>query len=265
MPAVDPRRLRFQMDELMEFFESPVQFHQHLQGLFSLYANRALRLGDSVPTQPLMPVYNLPQPVIRQLQIDLDRKIKDNPQAALALADELWHDSHMEVKQTAIRILGAVHIDEPEPILSRLSQWMSPELDKNLTNLLFSTGTHQLQNLFPEDWERFIISLLEKKQAEWIALGVKGLSEGMENPNFQNLPAIFRLISPVIREPHPAFMPNLHHLISKSIQRSPAETALFLKQTLSMSDSSRTTRLIKDCVDLFPHEFRRELEMALGE
>jgi len=264
MPAVDPKRLRFQIDALMELFKSPTQFHQHLKDLFSLYANRALRLGDSVPTQPLIPVYNLPKPVIRQLQIDLDRKIKDNPQAALSLADELWQDNHMEIKQTAIRILGSIHIDEPDPILSRISQWTSPELDRKLTNLLFSTGARQLQNNLPADWERFILSFLEKKQPEWIALGIKGLSEGLENPGFQNLPTIFRLMSPVIREPHSAFMQDLLHLVSKLIQRSPAETALFLKQALSMSDSSQTTRLIKGCMDLFPDELRRELEAAIG-
>lgn len=263
MPAVDPRRLRFQIDKLMVFFDSPAQFHQNLKELFSLYANYALRFGDSAPTQPLIPVYNLPKPVIRQLQIDLNHRMKDNPQAALALADELWQDSHMEIKQTAIRILGSVHIDKPDPILARLTHWIAPELDRTLTNHLLSTGAHQLQNDFSSDWERFILSLLEKKQPEWVALGIRGLSEGVENPSFQNLPAIFRLISPVIREPHSAYIHDLQHLISKLIQRSPAETALFLKQTLSISDSLQTARVIKGCLELFPDELRRELETAI--
>ena len=72
MPAVNPTRLRFQIDELMHNFASPPEFHRNLRDLFSLYANRTLRYGDSTEVKPLIPMYNLPTPVIRQLQTDLD-------------------------------------------------------------------------------------------------------------------------------------------------------------------------------------------------
>ncbi len=264
MPAIDPKRLRVQMDELMDWFTSPVQFHQCLQDLFSLYANRALRFSDAVPTQPLIPSYNLPQPVIRQLSIDLARHIKENPQAALLLADRLWEDSHLEIKRTAINILGAVPIHEPEPILTRISDWISPELENTLTMQLVSTGARRLQEDFPEDWERLIVSLLEKDQPKWVALGIKGLTESIKNPGFKNLPAVLRLISPIIRNPKSAFRKDLYHLVSELVQRSPAETALFLKQAHAMSKKSGTERLIKDCLDLFPDELRDDLKSTLG-
>jgi hypothetical protein len=179
------------------------------------------------------------------------------------LADELWKDSHMEIKQTAIQILGEVPITEPAPIISRISEWASPKLDKALISQLFSIGAQRLQEDFQEEWEQFIVSILQKEKPEMIGLGIKGLTEGLKNPEFKNLPAVFRLISPLIRHPHPAYQQSLVHLVSRLAQLSPTETALFLKQTFSISQSSATAQLIKDCLNIFPKDLRLDLKAFL--
>jgi hypothetical protein len=263
MPAVAPKRLRFQIDELMTFFDQSWEFHRCLQNLFSQYANRHLQYGDTSPPRPLIPTYNLPLPVMRQLNLDLSRQCKREPEAALALADELWKDDHMEIKQTAIHILSQVPINEPALILSRITKWVSPNLDKGLISQLFSTGSQQLQDDFQEEWEQFIISFLEKEDPKTIALGIKGLSEGLKGPNFKNLPAVFRLISPLIRNPHPAYQQDLVRLVSNLVRHSPTETAFFLKQILTVSESSATEKLIKDCLYAFPEDLRLDLRASI--
>lgn len=263
MPAVDPAHLRPQITNLIKTFESPPAFHRQLNDLFSFYANRTLRFGDSTQSGPNIPVYNLPHPVIRQLELDLKPLINTAPQAALNLADELWTDPFFEVKQVAVYILGTVPVETPEPVSQRIDEWLSPQLDRALSSYLLSTGTHHLQESFPEAWETFVQSLLNQESPKTIALGLKALAEGVNNPSFSNMPAIFRLVSPFIREPQPEFMKELARLVESLIKNSPMETAYFLKQTLSVSDSSLTKRLVKQNLSLLPENIQQELRTSL--
>jgi len=263
MPAVNPTRLRFQIDNLITLFHSPEEFHNRLKDLFGFYANRTLRFGDSAPSKSFTSMYNIPNPVLRQLYLDLDRYIEVEPQTALVLADDLWKDGYLEVQSTAIHILGSVPVDGPEQVLVRIKKWLSPDLDQTLIAQIFSTGAHQLQDLFPKDWESFIESLLNHEDPKYTGLGIRGLSEGLSNPDFKNLPAVFRLISPFIRNPQRSQLNNLRLLVERLVQRSPTETAFFLRQVLSVSESRLTVQLIKQCLPLFPEVIRQELSTAL--
>jgi len=264
MPAVNPTRLRFQIDELMHNFASPSEFHRKLRDLFSLYANRSLRYGDSTEIKPLISIYNLPAPAIRQLQLDLDLRVAEDPQAALALADELWQDNYYEVKQTALYILGTVPIETPDPIIDRLNNWLSPDLDAVLLTSLFTLGTRRIQNTHPAVWERFISSFLEKGNPENLAVGIRGLTEGLKNENFSNLPSVFRLISPIIQRPDRKNLHDLEDLIEILARKSSTETGHFLRQSLSVSDSPEAKRLVKQCLNFFPEAISQDLKKLLN-
>lgn len=263
MPAVNPTRLRFQIDELMHYFASPPEFHRRLSDLFSLYANRSLRYGDSTDVKPLIPMYNLPAPVFRQMQIDLILRVPAEAHSALALADELWQDRYYEVKQTALFILGIVPIDSPEPIIDRLQEWLSPDLDAILVNSLFAMGTKRIQEKYPKIWEQFIKTYLENSSLEAQSIGMKGLAEGLKNQHISNLPAVFRLLSPIIHHPDRKQLRDLEDLIKILANKSPIETAHFLRQSLSLSNSPDTERLFKQCIDFFPNNISNELKTVL--
>lgn len=264
MPAVNPTRLRFQIDELMRDFASPSEFHRKLCDLFSLYANRSLRYGDSTDIKPLIPIYNLPAPAMRQLQLDLDLRVAEDPQSALALADELWQDNYYEVKQTALYILGILPIKSPDPIIDRLEVWLSPDLDVLLIRSLFAMGTRKIQNTYPVVWERFISTFLEKDDPEELAIGIRGLTEGLKNENFSNLPAVFRLISPIIQHPNRKNLHDLEDLVEIMAKKSTTETGHFLRQSLSISDSPESKRLVKQCLDFFPEAIAQDLKSLLN-
>jgi hypothetical protein len=263
MTAVNPTRLRFQILGLMATFDTPLEFHQKLRGLFSLYANYALRFGENIPARPLISMYHLPHPVMRQLTLDLIPHIAKDPQGALAVADELWGDEYYEVRHVAIRILGALPLDDPQPVLERVQRWLTPELDQVLRSDLFTFGTCSLQEAYPEAWEALILSLLTQTEPKKVALGIQGLSEGAKSPNFTNLPTLFRLASPFIRSPHSAYTRDLEDLIEAMAQLSPNETAYFLKQILAVSTSPETSRLVKNCLSAFPEEIQADLKSSL--
>ena len=265
MTAVDPTRLRHQIHNLMAYFDAPVQFHHALRELFSLYANYSLRFGESAPIRPLIPMYHLPHPVTRQLNLDLHPPITADPPAALALADELWNDPYYEIKQTAIVIIGSISPDDPQVILERLKPWLTPDLDQVLKADLLSTGTRALQESFPQAWENLVLSLLSESDPAMNALGIQALVAGANRPNFQNLPSVFRLASPFIRDPHTAFIRDLQDLIEILAVISPQETGFYLRQTLALSISSETPRLIKNCLVSFPEEIQADLNSALNQ
>lgn len=264
MTAVNPSRLRHQIQDLLAFFDAPIEFHHALRGLFSLYANYSLRFGDTAPIRPLIPMYHLPHPVIRQLNFDLQSRLTADPTSALALADELWKDTYYEVKQTAIFIIGAYPLEDPQAILDRLKQWLSPDLDQVLKADLLSIGTQSLQETFPQAWEALVLSLLSQKDPALNALGIQALVAGVKRPNFYNLPAVFRLASPFIRDPHNAYIRDLEDLIETLAGISPQETGFFLRQTLSVSPSPETPRLIKNCLSSFPEEIQADLKSAVN-
>lgn len=264
MPAVNPTRLQNQIEEVLMVFDNPEAFHRHLKGLFSLYANRTLQLGQSPEPAPMMPRYHLPQPLIRQLQMAIRPYLEKDPQTALMIADELWKDTFFEVKLFAIVILGNISVENPEPIINRLKSWMIPELDDRIKSELMSNGTAKLQKNFPSAWEKLIQSLLDQKDPKMIGLGIQGLIEGLKQTKYDNFPLIFRLVSPVIQNPHTVNMEKLEDLIRTLIHQSPTETAFFLKQTLSLSQSNETKRLLKRCLPLLPEKDRQELKSSLG-
>ncbi len=265
MTAVNPTRLRHQIRDLVAHFDAPVEFHQELRALFSLYANYSLRFGEKAPVRPLIPMYHLPHPVTRQLQIDLKPHIAADPTAALALADELWADDYYEIKATAIFIIGEVPIQNPQDVLERLNAWLSPQLDPVLKSDLLSIGTRSLQGTFPGEWEALILSLLSDNQPAMIALGIQALAAGAKHPAFHNLPAVFRLASPFIRDPHTTYTRDLENLIETLAEISPQETGYFLRQILSVSMSPATSRLIKSCLPSFPEDIQTDLKSALNK
>ena len=263
MPAVDPSRLNFQIADLMSSFHAPEEFHQKIRDLFSLYANRTLRQGAMTDSTPLMPAFHLPEPVFRQLRSELAPATSAEPNSALKLADTLWQDEHFEVRQIAVLLLGHVGPSNPEPILSRLNNWLSPDLDPVLKEFILQSGTQHLQSSFPAQWEAWIGSLLSQKEPAWIALGLAGLRASLGASTPQNLPAVFRMVSPFIRDPQPDLMNALRRLVKALATQSPTETAYFLKQTLSLSSSSGTERLVRQSLPLFSDDIQIDLNAAL--
>jgi hypothetical protein len=96
-----------------------------------------------------------------------------------------------------------------------------------------------------------------------IRIGIQGLEQGVRAANFDNLPVVLRLVSPLIQAPHPDTNRRLEQLIEALIQHSPTETAFFLKQMLSTSDRPETLRLIKTCLPSLPDALREDLKSAI--
>ena len=92
-------------------------------------------------------------------------------------------------------------------------------------------GTKRIQSTYPLVWERFINSFLEKGNPKDLSIGIKGLTEGLKHEDFSNLPAVFRLISPIIQRPERKNLHDLEDLIKVLAEKSSTETGHFLRQS----------------------------------
>jgi len=264
MPAVNPARLQTQIDHLITFFDTPLAFHRQLQNIFDLYANRTLRIGEYISSPPLIPMYNLPGLVARQVELDLKPHILENPETAIAIADELWTDNYFETRHLAGFILGMVTMDDPEPIRTRLEKWLTPDLDKTLISDLLMYGTRSIQSGFPAVWEKFIDSYLTDKNPKMVALGLQGLRASLHVNSDKLLPSVFRMLSPLLRDVDQEISTELEHLIKALVSVSPTETTFYLKQAVSVSESKGTARLVKQCLPFFEDELKQELNDSLS-
>ena len=263
MPAVNPARLKNQIDHMVSFITKPDAFHRELQMVFEFYANRTLRMGDYISSQPLIPLYHLPDPVIRQVELSIRQHIQEEPLDGFAIADELWTDEFFEIRHLAGYTLGMIPLEDPEPVCRRLRTWLSPDLDQALTTDLLSRGTHTLRLDFPLVWEQFIESYLSHIDPRMVGLGIQGLRVSLQHRSDKLLPSVFRLISPLVIEVDQTLSKELEHLIKAMSVVSPTETAYYLKQTLSISDSEGLTRLVKQCLPFFDDDLQIELRPSL--
>jgi hypothetical protein len=263
MPAVVPERLKKQIDHLINLFNTPKLFHRELQRIFEFYANRTLRMGDLISSQPLIPIYHLPDPVIQGVELSINQHLINEPLSGFPVADELWKDNFFEIRHLAGFTLGRITLHDPEPVCTRLVEWLTPELDQALTTDLLFFGTHTVRRDFPQVWEEFIESYLSQKDPLMIGLGLQGLRVSLQRYSETLLPSIFRMISPLMIDVDQNLSRELEHLLQAMAQVAPTETAFYVKQALSISESKGLYLLVKQTLPYFSDALQKEIRSAL--
>ena len=263
MPAIQPSRLRQQAAALGDLFNQPLRFRSSLRDLLEFYANHAHRIAQGTAVHTLLPVYEVPPAVIRQVQNELDPLCRADPQASLALADCLWTDPYLEIRLLAIYLLSQAPVDPAGAVYARLTAWISPTLDKTLLEALLSQGAGKLRRSQPEEWWGIIKAWLASQELRTQALGLRALAGMVPDEAFHSLPAVFTAISPFIYPPVTLVQDELLDVLKTLAERSPAETVYFLKQVLSMGPDPRVPRLVRRCLPFFEGEWRASLQAVL--
>jgi hypothetical protein len=177
--------------------------------------------------------------------------------------DELWSDSYYEVQLIAIHILHILPLNNVDPFYNRLEKWISPQQDRAINEKIWTIAAQKLQNKSQDQWEKLIQKYLDHSDEEMINLGILGLSMGIRQSEFTNLPAIFRLISPLIQAPSSSIRQSLVDLMKVLIELSPTETSVFLKQNFSVDPTPDALLLLKNCIPHFPETYQKNLSSLL--
>jgi hypothetical protein len=254
MPAVQLERLRTQINDLAWKFTRPAEFQRNLHELLSFYANRVYRPTPSAQSVTSISIYNVSGLIMRQLEATLAPLCQENPEAARVLMAALWKDPYLEPRQLAISMLGHLPMDPPDRVLELMQGWCQPGEDPQVMDTLFGQGSLNMRRKYPNRWLDLIQGWLAASSLPSKAMGLRALLPVVRDREFENLPPVFSMVAPLLQSPPPQLLSELQAVLEALSQRSPKETAYFLRQALNTSQSSGMTRLIRRVMDSFDEE-----------
>lgn len=252
MPAVQLTQLKAQINDLLWQYTRPEELLKSVHQLFELYSFRVLRTGKGVQPSDLIPTYHIPPMVQYQLEVALAQQCAENPGVALPLADALWEDPYLEIRQIATFLLGQIPLDPPDPVLSRLQDWCRPDENKKVLKAALEKGSTRLCRDMPDKWLELVSNWINTAEIPWQSMGLKGLLPLIEHREFENLPPIFRLVSPLIQTSRQELQTDLLAVIDAIASRSPTETFFLLRQLLNLGATTSAHRLIRRTLPSFP-------------
>ena len=265
MPAIQPARLRQQAALLAEHFGDPPAYTRSLHYLLDYYADRARRPGQSGKPPPLITAYNVRLPVLRLILQETLPLAANDPQASLALCDALWEEPYLEIRNLATMLLGQLPPQPPEPITQRVKSWLTAELDEYLITALLTNSLDRLRKEEPQHIVELIQEWLNEPGIFYQQVGLQALLFLIQDPNFENLPAFYRMLQPLARSTPIPLRPDLLDVLKVLAQRSPQETAYFLRQTLETPNATDTPWLIRQTLHHFPDDLHRSLHESLRD
>jgi hypothetical protein len=264
MPAIELGRLKIQAAQLANDFTRPAIFASNLEGILDFYADRTHRPGQSGTPHPLLPAFNVPAPVLRQIVIELAPFVGVNPQAGLILADELWKRDNLEYRLLTASLLGLIPVEAAEGVVTRVQAWLVSETEPRLVESLLRLGLAPLRREKAGYYQAMLENWLTSQNLQENDVGLRGILPLIESESFDNLPVVYRLLTPYIRTIPARLRPALLEVLEVLIDRSPQETAYFLRQNLNTSASVDTPWIIRKLMRRFPVEVQDSLRKAMS-
>jgi len=264
MPAIHPARMKIQVAQLTEKLRQPQSFVRELHNLLENYADRTYRPGQFGEPPPLLATYKTPPPVLRQIERTIFPLADSDPAAALALVDALWAEPVIEFRQLAIQLLGRIPPTPPEPVLVRIQTWVTAMPETRLLDIILEQSLARIRQELPDNFYDLVENWLEIDQTYPQQAGLRALGYVINDPGFENLPAIIRLITPALRMPPPGLRLDLVAMLRSLAKRFPREAGYILKQNLS-EDRPDTTWLARQVLSEFPADIQTELHAALRQ
>jgi hypothetical protein len=262
MAAVNLPRLRIQSAKLMGYFDAPDGFLRELHNLLDNYADRTIRPSAITSPVLVLPSYRVPTVVLRQLEIDLGVRAQDSPDQTITLADKCWDDGYFESRSLAAYLLGLVPPTDKRYLI-RLNSWVAETREPNINRILISISMARLRKEEPELYLSEIERWSHPAQKKMWNSAINALLPLLKDKSFHNLPAIYKIVSPII-ESAPATMQNsLSILICALYESSPIETTFFVRQLLTLSTTPHTLTNIRRIYPTLPDPLQKDLREAV--
>jgi hypothetical protein len=263
MPAIDLARLKLQTARLSDLFGDPDAFLRALQELLDFYTNRTLHSLQAAQRLSL-PAYRTPRPVLRQIEAELAPLAEARPAEALALTYALWEAGHLETRLLAAHLLGSVPPASAMSAFGRLPDWLRLSTDSEVRQALLTEALRRVRNENPdvfltllEDWLRSPLSGVQV----W---GMRALLPMLET-EFENLPAIFRILRPAVEAAGPATQVELQGCLAALSRISLTETAYFLSEILADTPPPMMVRTLRRILPGLPADLQSKLREALRQ
>lgn len=214
MPAIDPNRLARQVDDLLGMPGDPEQIARTVRDLVEEYSD-----------QTRSPVPTMPRPVIRALRGALLQH--EHPKA---ISEALWEVSLPDTKLLAAGMLE--QIEEPE-VAVIAKRWAGQNVSIDIVRELAARGLAGWRRADPAAFQDQIISWLDEHRGRGRVLALYGLREGINDPDFEDLPSIFSLLEGRLSGVRGEMREAMVSLITALEKMAPEETLNFLNDEQS--------------------------------
>jgi hypothetical protein len=265
MPAVELSRLKHQLDELSKVFEKPSLYREGINHLLDFYADRVYRQSVVIKPASLAQSFRVPPLVLRFMEQEFLRLTNADPQAALAVADELWKQNIVEDRLFASEMLGLLPVTFKEVVFERVLVWAESADDAGSLNFLLTHGTETLRRADPMAWFRQIEIWARSDREKTQIVAIRALQAFADEESFNNLPPVYRLLTPLVREAGLRLQPSLEIILETLARRSPGETAFFLRQILAGKSQPAAVRLVRKVIPAFDADYQASLKAAVKD
>ena len=263
MPLVQLSRLRSQLNALAAHFNDPKVFQASLTSLFLMYENKESTTNIWLRKSSRLTLYSVPESVMSELESRIAVLSRMMPESALVNADALWEMPFYESKITAITMVSNLEDTYQNEFFRRVQLWLSDNLEEVLIKDFLAVVEEKPAILHNQLWLDMIKSWLDSKDTNVIKLGLQALNRTLSH-KYQNLPAIFSLLTPLVRNPQLVLQKELIGVIQALILLSEAETASFLMMVGELYPKDDVLIFLRKCLPLFDNFFQIEVRNALS-
>jgi len=261
MPAIDLSRLKTQAARLSEYFGQPEAFLRGLHELLDYYTNRTMRTAQ-IAQRLALPTYRTPRPVLRQIEAELAPLADERPLEATALTYALWDAGSLESRLLAARLLGMIPPAAAMPAFGRLPDWLRVSTDRDIRQALLTEALSRVRRentdiflTLLEDWLRSPLSGVQV----W---GLRALIPVLE-ADFENLPAIFRILRPAVEAAGPSTQIELQACLAALGRVSLTETVYFLGEIIKSNPNPMMIRTLRRILPGLPTNLQAGLREQL--
>lgn len=281
MPAIHLPRLQQQVRGMVQYYAEPEKFLHELQDLFGYYGDHTKRITQHSMKTTALPTEHIPQPVLRQVVLQMIPYAENAPHAVLVLARTLWGRTHLDYRLLATMLLGKLPLNYSGEILQIVPLWCQQNHEESL---LISLATHSLEKiqkeapdlllnqienwLYPQPAQPEEGSTAEHKPdpvalLNLQKLGLSALLPLVSSHRFLNLPRVYNLLKPMLREASAVLRPYLLDLLRPMARRSPQEITFILRAELEGSANKHLVWLARRTLDELPPDFQAKLRLLI--
>ncbi len=264
MPAINLARLKTQTARLSEKFSEPEAFVRALNELLDFYTNRTIR-STQIAQRLSVPTYRTPAPVLRQIQAELVSLAGTRSIEAIALTNALWKAGTFEARLLAAYLLGSIPPAQAIPALTRLPDWLAQSTDKEIRSALLTDAFARLRRENPEALFILLEDWLKSPRSSMQVWGLRALIPMVTNPQFENLPAVFRILRPAVQSAGPVTQLELQACLATLEQVSPIETLAFLRENIGDNPAPLMLRTFRRILSGLSPELQAGLRETLRE
>jgi hypothetical protein len=263
MPAIDLARLKKQTARLADLFDQPADFLREHREILDHYVNRTLRSQRVAPSS-VLPTYRTPAVVLRQIENELGPLAARQPIQALELADALWDEGWLETRLLAAYLLGRIPPQE-ERLLARLTAWTQAVRDPSVRAALLTTSLTRLRKETPDLFLVLVKEWLYPSRKRMWSNGIQALVPLISGSDFDNLPPIFEIISPILKASPAGLQFDIRELLVTLYNKSPDETLYFIQQVLKSTKSELPATSLRRMLPELPPDLQANLREILRE